>query len=379
MDAFDEYLYEELKEQYKHDNLSDDDYEEIFQRFSSIDYLEEVKPYLLAMRFMGYGVASEETAVLKELSDQLLTASPILRGLYYDLLLLKNSGNQDAKKNLLEMVARGYSAAFLKDKSSVGIDEEDAESVDDEEYDDFLDEEDEDAPIEFKSMIFEGKGFSGTVFTTGDIDYLNAKIFIEPYKHEREIVVRSQIFRGDKAFSKVFSDTFSLKPGTTWLRTVGWGNTNFNCYSEGKYEWRIEVEDKVYCQTFRFVRGPLQRSGVPVTSIKLFSSKASGALKEDQNRYSTTFSQNTLEYVYFKTFINEPGRYTTVQVFLKVTNIEKNKVVYDKNFFQELDPNTIAFWYGIGYTKAGSWDKGLYSFTLRIGNGIAHEGTFTVV
>ena len=170
-----------------------------------------------------------------------------------------------------------------------------------------------------------------------------------------------------------------MKPGTTWLRTVGWGNTNFNCYSEGIYEWRIEVEDEVYCQTFQFVRGPLQKSGVPVTSIRLFSSKASGALKEDQTRYSTSFSQSTLEYVYFKSFINEPGRDTTVQVFLKVTNVEKNEVVYDNSFFQELNSNTIAFWYGIGYSKVGKWKKGLYSFSLRVGSGIEHEGNFTVV
>lgn len=51
MNIFEQYIFEELTQQYAESNLSLEDYEELYQRFSNIDDLPEVKPYLLAMRF----------------------------------------------------------------------------------------------------------------------------------------------------------------------------------------------------------------------------------------------------------------------------------------------------------------------------------------
>ena len=87
MDLFDQYLYEELTTQYARPGLSADDYEELYQRFCNMDYLAEVKPYLLTMRFFGLGTAAEKDTVLSELKAMLNEDDCMLKGLYYDLLL----------------------------------------------------------------------------------------------------------------------------------------------------------------------------------------------------------------------------------------------------------------------------------------------------
>lgn len=53
MDEFDKYLFDEISGQYAKIALTQDEYEEVFYQFLNIDYLDEVKPYLLAMRFFG--------------------------------------------------------------------------------------------------------------------------------------------------------------------------------------------------------------------------------------------------------------------------------------------------------------------------------------
>ena len=69
MDLFDQYLYDDITEAYAKENLTSEDYEEIYLRFSNIGHLSEVKPYLFAMRFMGYGIPSERENVMDELRD----------------------------------------------------------------------------------------------------------------------------------------------------------------------------------------------------------------------------------------------------------------------------------------------------------------------
>ncbi|WP_435645229.1 hypothetical protein [Butyricicoccus porcorum] len=49
MDIFDQYLFEEITTQYSKSGLSSDDYEELYQRFCNLDYLKEVRPYLLTI------------------------------------------------------------------------------------------------------------------------------------------------------------------------------------------------------------------------------------------------------------------------------------------------------------------------------------------
>ena len=82
----------------------------------------------------------------------------------------------------------------------------------------------------------------------------------------------------------------------------------------------------MYSQDFYFYNGKIKKSGVYVKDVKLFASKASGALKADRDKYSRAFERESLEYVYFKLFIEEPGQDTVVQIFLKVTCLENDSV-----------------------------------------------------
>lgn len=52
-----------------------------------MEYLPEVRPYLLTMCFLGLGTAAEKDTVLSELKAMLNEDDCMLKGLYYDLLL----------------------------------------------------------------------------------------------------------------------------------------------------------------------------------------------------------------------------------------------------------------------------------------------------
>lgn len=218
-----------------------------------------------------------------------------------------------------------------------------------------------------------------TYFDHRDVDYLNAKVYIESVKKPCHIKVRSQIFDGDYTFSKIFNNEYDLKPGDAWFRTTGWGNTNYNCYSDGVYKWVVEINGtQTYGQEFRMYNGKVDKTGPILTGVKLFASKATGALKADQENYKTNFDGRTLEHIYFKTFIEAPGSHMYVQVFVKVIYMEDDSVLYNNYRLQDLDKDTIACWNSIGYSSPGCWKKGLYKYTVRIGNSRSYEGNFTV-
>lgn len=379
MDIFDQYLYEELKTQYARSGLSADDYEELYQRFCNIDYLAEVKPYLLTMRFFGLGTAAEKDTVLSELKAMLNEDGCMLKGLYYDLLLSENSNNTDAIVNLRRMVDEGYTNKFTKEKSHIEKATAPSE-VSASQKNTTVKEStqiDEDVAVDY--ITFECNGFNGLYFTAGDVDYLYAKVFIKPFHGKKHIKVRSQIFLDGDAFTKVFSNEYDIDSDTRWFKTQGWGNTNFNCYRNNIYQWVIEIDGKTtFSQEFRMYNGKLNKSGPKVNDVKLFASKSSGALEADRDNYKTTFDGKTLEYIYFKFLMDPPGEDMNVQVYIKVTYLEDNSVFRDKYFLQQLNDNTIACWDGIGFSKAGKWKKGLYQYSVHIGTGTKYEGSFTV-
>lgn len=303
------------------------------------------------------------------------------RGLYLDIKLVMKKGNASDIEELDKCVEAGYSDKYLKDASYLCSEDANQEEDDDDECEDDTDNyyTDEDEKVRFRSMIFEGCGYSGYRFTSGDIDYLNAKVFIEPIKKACTLSVRSQIYDGNEPFSKVFSNEYQLKPGDTWFQTTGWGNKNFYAYENKTYQWRVEFDGKdVYSQDFYFYNGKIKKSGVPVKDVKLFASKASGALEADRDKYSMAFKRESLEYVYFKLFIEEPGQDTVVQIFLKVICLEDDSVFYDKYILHHLEADTYACWNGIGFNQKGKWKAGLYKYSLRVGTGSVYEGTFTV-
>lgn len=379
MDIFDQYLFEELTTQYSKSGLSADDYEELYQRFCNLDYLKEVRPYLLTMRFFGLGTAAEKDTALSELKAMLNEDDCMLKGLYYDLLLSENSNNTDAIVNLRRMVDEGYTNKFTKEKSHIEKATAPSEVSASQKNTTVKEptQTDEDVAVDY--ITFECNGYNGLYFTAGDVDYLYAKVFIKPFHGKKHIKVRSQIFLDGDAFSKVFSNEYDIDSDTRWFKTQGWGNTNFNCYRNNIYKWVIEIDGKTtFSQEFRMYNGKLNKSGPKVNDVKLFASKSSGALEVDRDNYRTTFEGKTLEYIYFKFLMEPPGEGMNVQIYIKVTYLEDNSVFRDKYFLQQLNDNTIACWDGIGFSKAGNWKKGLYQYSVHIGTGTKYEGTFTV-
>ena len=85
-----------------------------------------------------------------------------------------------------------------------------------------------------------------------------------------------------------------------------------------------------------------------------------------------------LEHVYFEAFIDEPGVDMYIQFFIKVVYMEDDSVLYNDYFLQQLNSDTTACWNSIGYSAPGNWKKGLYKYTVRLGNSRRYEGNFTV-
>ena len=69
MDFFEQFMFEELENLYADDNLETYEYQEIYERFTHLEHLDEVKPYLYAMRFLGKGIKAEPDTVLRELES----------------------------------------------------------------------------------------------------------------------------------------------------------------------------------------------------------------------------------------------------------------------------------------------------------------------
>lgn len=379
MDAFDKYIYDEITKTFAKSNISDEEYEELYQRFDNLSNEPEAKPYLFAMRYMGWGTKKQPESVIDELEELITDCDSILKGLYYDLKLFENENAADYLQLLNECEQNGYSTIFLKEWSHLNKTSE--KDVHIEEPEPVKVEKVQAAPetIKYKRMSFESCGYSGLYFTSGDIDYLAARVYIEPIKTTRKVTVRSQVFDGDDAFSEVMTNEYTLSPGTSNFKTTGWGNKNYYAYYEGIYKWVIEIDgDQTYSQEFRIYGGKLKKNGIQVNDVKLFASKSSGSLESDRTNYKVSFDSSTLEYIYFKLFIDEPGDDVTVQIFIKVTCLENNAVFCDKYFLHQLNSNTISCWNGVGYTRPGMWSKGLYQYSVRIGSGTAQEGTFTV-
>lgn len=378
MDIFERYLYEELTAQYAESSLSVDDYKELYQRFCSIGHFPEVKPYLLVMRFWGWGTVSERENVLFELKEILNDDDYLLKGLYYDLLLTIDTNDADARKNLYEMINLGYTDRYMKEKSNINAtvslyQEVESQKINNEEE---L-QSDEDVVVE--RIIFESKGESGVEFTAGDVDYLKAKVFIKPIHGKKHLKVRSQIFLNEETFSKIFLNEYDIDSNTKYFQTSGWGNEKCTCYDSDTYRWVVEIDGKdTFGQSFRMYDGKLNKNGPIINDVKLFASKASGAEKRDMREYKTTFDAKKLEYVYFKFLMDSPEETMNIRVFIQVTSLEDNTVIKKRDTLYQLSTGTTAIWGGVGFSEAGKWKKGLYKYIARCGNAKNFEGVFTV-
>ena len=85
MDFFEQFMFEELENLYANDNLETYEYQDIYERFTHLEHLEEVKPYLYAMRFLGKGTKAEPDNVLHELESMELSPDSQIKGLYLEI------------------------------------------------------------------------------------------------------------------------------------------------------------------------------------------------------------------------------------------------------------------------------------------------------
>lgn len=118
MDVFDTCLFQELTKQYAKIALSPDEQEELYIRFGNLDHLEEVKPYLYAMRYLGWGTKAEPEQVMQELK-QVPREQAVLAGLYQDLMMISGQGNALNREKLKDAAGKGYSSVYLKQKSTL--------------------------------------------------------------------------------------------------------------------------------------------------------------------------------------------------------------------------------------------------------------------
>lgn len=377
VDIFEKKIYDEITNSYKMNNISQDDYEEIFERFENMKYMSEVLPYIFAMRYLGLGTKAEKEKVMNELKELISKEDVMLNGLYYDLTLLENENDSDSKIKLNEYVNKGYSDIYLKSHSNISkvVKNSDMVKVSTNVEKDICESE----AIKYKSMTFESCGYSGLYFTSGDIDYLSARVYIEPITTICKFNVRSQIFKDNKPISDIFSNEYILEQGTISFKTTGIGNEKFNAFRSGIYKWVIEIDgDDTYSQEFMVYGGKLTKSGIRVENVKLFESKSEGALEKDIDNYKAVFDAKNLEYIYFRFFIDTPGKKMYIQIFIKITYLEDNSIIFNEYMLQELCSDTYSFWEGVGYFETGKWEKGLYQYSVRIGNGQNQIGTFTV-
>lgn len=377
MDIFEQCLFEELTAQYSRSGFSATDFEELYQRFCSLDYLEETTPYIWTMRYMGWGTKPEPDKVLKDIEELLGSADCHLKGLYYDLKLISGIHDSNAESELRRLIELGYTDEYLKEKSSIYSLNKNFEELEDK--NESIESETFSECIKYKGMSFEGCGYYGLHFTSEDIDYLCARVFIEPVRSIKHLNVRSQIYVGDKPFSKVFCDEITLYPGDLSFTTSGWGNENFCCYNDGVYKWIVELDEKeTYSQKFQFYDGKVDKRASYIKEIKLFASKASGALERDRKDYKTSFDSKALEYVYFKLLMDPPGETKNIQISIRVTCIEDNTLFYNNYVLQRLTSDCTACWNGIGFSEKGKWKKGLYDYLICVGKGAMYKGTFSV-
>lgn len=376
MDVFDEYLYTELINDYAQPNLQEEDYEELYQRFLNINHVPEVNPFILTMRYFGLGVHPEPDVVMNELKES-NAEDIILVGLYNDLLLFENPCNEDAKKNLIDISAKGYSEIFLKDRSYLHVinTENDKVPTIEKQVDNSINPDE----FTYQKMTFESNGYSGLYFASREIDYLNAIVYFNEIKSPIPLKVRSQIFQNDEPFSEIFSNEYTLQEGWCWIRTTGWGNTSFNCYNKGTYQWRVEINGAdVYSQNFTIYRGSIDKIGPTITDLKLFASQWTQALKTDQENYKTAFSKAETECIYFKFFIQNPKHNSCVQVHKKIVRLDDDYELCDCSSLVELQDDTTALWSGWGYSESGKWKKGLYEYHVSLGSADELSGTFTI-
>lgn len=366
MDYFEQFLYDELTSLYKKEDLTDYDYEELFYRFSSLDHVPEVKPYLLTMRYYGLGTNANPTEVSEELKAFLTSDNTALKGLYYDFLLQNDPENLDAVQKMVDLVSDGYSDTYTKKWSAlhkISVKGETVESSPKNTQDD--------SKIKITNMYFKCGNYSGWRFPNRSVDYLACMIYFEPINCNKHITVESQIFRKGKEYSKVFYSEFDITPGARWIKTHGWGNTNFNSYSAGEYLWKIKISDGTTRQEkFVIYDGLEDVNGFPLSEVKIFS-------KDVNNKnYGSSFALGDINNIFFEMYFSTLTERKIVTNYVKVTRNEDNAVFVNTSLLCQIGSGSSSRWYAPPIKK--QWERGLYSYKVSLGKAYEYEGTFSI-
>ncbi len=309
MNYFEQYLFQELTEQYAQPELSADDLEELYERFDSMSHLQEVQPYLLTMRFFGQGVSRDREAVLEEIQSRMAENELLFSGLYFELLLAEDQDNEKIQESLQKLVGQGYKRMFVREQflqTPADREEEGAEPPnsgvvsfydfydelldgplddEDDDWDDDWDDEDDDdevvpeeqdaaeESVVVEQVWFECKDQTGYMFAAGDVDYLNAVIYLKPRSKEKHIVLRFQIFQDNLPFCSPYTYEYDLTPDTRYLKTVGIGNEKCTIYENGSYLWVIEIDGQTVArQSVTMMAGKLNPTGPKVRMTEILVS-----------------------------------------------------------------------------------------------------------
>lgn len=381
MDMFDQYLFRELEKMYARTSLTAEEQRELFIRFGNLEHLEEVQPYLFAMRWFGWGVEAQREEVLQELKKliQLMPEEQILKGLHEDLILCSGKGTALNREKLKDAIAGGYTGVYLKDKTAVTALTSKTASPAAKPQTPPAAKTVAVPPVQVKKIEFESKGVIRREFNTNDVDYLCAKVHVVPADVPRKIKVTSQIFNSSgKAQSREIVDEFTLNPGSTWFKTTGWGSKNVGNYPADTYRWVLKISDsdKNWDGSFTIFRAE-EFGEVQVNRVVLFASRLNDPPRADTERYSTSFRAKDLECVYVKALIREPGRDLKVNAYLKIENTDNGVVIYEGRYVHQVQHNYVSIWKGAGYDTRGKWKAGNYRYTFHLGSSKFH-GTFTV-
>ncbi len=421
MDLFDQYLLNQLTGEYARLDGTDPAMVGVYSRMCNLDHLEEVYPYLYAMRYFGWGTQARPEEVLEELAEMLKLAGeePWLSGLYADLRLAGKKADPDTQKKLSAAQVRGYSQVYLKEKSALykapvkapekaggkttakstgdpgkglGKDlgkglEKDTKGIKSEKKLDLKVKSEKkpepaprkDLPVELTGLDFKSKGVTADQFDTGDVDYLHAIVSVKPDQAARRVSVSSQIFTSTgKEQSRVFTSEVDIPANATSFETTGWGAKTVSNYPAGTYTWEAWVGDrkKSVRRTFT-IYASSEFGKVEVKGVSTFGSKLSGALSADTNDCKSKFSAKTLECLYVKAAIREPGKTILAKARMRIENKDTGAVLYDRHYCHKVEHNFAFIWKGYGYDSPGHWKPGRYGYLLEL-SGRKFEGTFTV-
>ena len=412
MDRFYAILLKQQTEKYARTDLTQEDYEDIYYELTTME-LPEAQPWILAMTYLGLGTGADPEGVLARLA-QAPKGDVQLQGLYCDLQLLKDEGSEVLLAQLRQLEEQGFTAAYLKERSHAKNGfrpewrpqpEKEPESEPEPEEEPEEEPPKELTPPEIREMAVIGDTREDSTtgpFITGEISYMRAGIRIDPLPEDRTLHITNRILDEDgKPFSKVFEEDIKLKAGREILFTTGWGNKSFNGYPAGKYCWEIDIDGIKGSTKFEF-HDPQNDTAklmaadpyLTVNGECIFGHDGT-AFPLDGNTgfgFGLTYTKelrksypSAKHRLIHDVALGWGERYVSVHAVVRHVDADKtllNKTLWiDANEGRQVGSGSdVVYITVIGdFEDENGLEKGLYEYSVSLGNGPALKGTFTVV